>query len=352
MQTIELRDYNIYVGHIWRAFNQFIKNNYYSSIFVLVDENTRECCLPIFRENAETKDFKIIEIPSGENNKNIDTCQLIWQSLMDQQASRQSLMIQLGGGVIGDMGGFCAGTYKRGIDFVQIPTTLLSQVDSSIGGKLGIDFGQIKNSIGLFKNPKAVFVDPIFLKTLPYNEIRSGFAEMIKHSLIADAAQWKKQNKAQNLDKVNWEVHLTESLSIKKRIVEADPFEHNIRKALNFGHTIGHAIESYFLESDNPLLHGEAIAAGMVCESWLSNKKAGLPNSSLEEISSFIKRIYGKAKIPEHSFEILLGLMRNDKKNRGNEINFTLLEEIGVARINFNCSDELIRQSLLYYQEL
>lgn len=352
MQTITLNDYNIYIGDIWIAFNDFMSKSSYSSVFVLVDENTKQYCLPVFLENTDLQDLKVIEIPSGELNKNIEICKVIWQEMIAQQASRQSLMVQLGGGVVGDMGGFCAGTFKRGIDFVQIPTTLLSQVDSSIGGKLGIDFGQVKNSIGLFQNPKAVFIFPGFLKTLPYREIRSGFAEMIKHSLIADADQWKQQIKLKNLETVDWADLLAASLGIKKAVVEADPFEHHIRKSLNFGHTIGHAIESFFLETRAPLLHGEAIAAGMVCESWLSAEISNLSAVSLKEIASFITGLYGKIEIPENSFNELIELMKNDKKNRGNEINFTVLDKIGEAKIDFTCTEDLIKKSLLYYKEL
>jgi len=269
--------------------------------------------------------------------------------MMAANADRNALFINLGGGVIGDMGGFCASTYKRGVDFIQIPTTLLSDVDSSIGGKLGIDFAEVKNSIGLFKNPEAVFIDPVFLKTLPIREIRSGLAEIIKHGLIADAALWQQIKNIEKLETVDWLEFLIPSLEIKKRIVLADPFERNIRKALNFGHTIGHAIESLALNSPEPLTHGEAIAAGMVCESYLSTQVTSLSTSEAEELSKFILKIYGKYSIKNEYFSTLLRLMKNDKKNKDGIINFTMLPKIGDSMIDQSCEEGMVQESLAYY---
>lgn len=352
MKIIRTRDYKIFVGDFWEALDEFLKVAKYSKIIILIDENTRRQCLPIFLSKIKMENAVLIEIPSGEMHKNIETCQTIWRQMIENQIGRNALMINLGGGVIGDMGGFCASTFKRGINFIQIPTTLLSQVDASIGGKLGIDFGRVKNSVGLFKNPKAVFINSDFLNTLPKREIRSGFAEMIKHALIADVAVWEELKKIEELGKINWLQHIIFSLKIKKQIVEADPFEKNDRKKLNFGHTIGHAIESLALEIKHTLLHGEAIAAGVVCESWLSMKKADLSKASLIEISDCILKIYGKVEIEESSFSNLLTLMKNDKKNEGTGINFTLLSKPGESLVNNICSEDLVIESLRYYMNL
>ncbi|MEM9821331.1 MAG: 3-dehydroquinate synthase [Bacteroidota bacterium] len=352
MTTLKLKDYEIYIEEIWDTYRAFLKQNAYSQILVIVDENTRRDCWPILQKASEGIELKLIETKSGEQHKNNQTCAQIWQAMMDFGADRKALTINLGGGVIGDMGGFCAATFKRGMDFIQMPTTLLSQVDSSIGGKLGIDFGQVKNSIGLFKNPKAVFIDPGFLQTLPDRQLRSGFAEIIKHSLIADEKEWERLVAIENLRTLDWLPILIPSLQIKQRIVEEDPFEKNIRKALNFGHTIGHALESYALESTDPLLHGEAIAIGMYCEAWLSTQITGLSMKSLQSIQEIILKHYGKYSFPESSFPELLNLMRQDKKNEQQQINFTMLKKVGASLINQHCSEDLILASLNAYREL
>jgi 3-dehydroquinate synthase len=351
MEIIKLSDYNIYVGeNSWETLQNYVAK--YTKIFVIVDENTERDCLPILKSNLPNIDWNIVLIPSGELHKNIETCQIIWQTIMQNEANRNALTINLGGGVIGDMGGFCASTFKRGMDFIQIPTTLLSQVDASIGGKLGIDFQNIKNSIGLFANPQAVFVNPIFLKTLSQREIRSGFAEIIKHALIVDAEQWQVLKTITDLTKVNWSERLIPSLEIKKTVVEADPFEKGWRKALNFGHTIGHAVESLLLESTSPLLHGEAIAIGMICESYLSHKILGMSKADLDEICRFILNIYGKVDLSNLAQNDLLNLMKQDKKNDANVINFTLLNQIGEANVNQTTNENAITESLNFYADL
>ena len=351
MEIIELNDYKIYVGkNIWNTLRQLVKP--YPKVLVIVDENTERDCLPILKNKLNKVDFETILIPAGEMHKNIQMCQNIWLQMMQHEANRNALTINLGGGVIGDMGGFCASTFKRGMDFIQIPTTLLSQVDASIGGKLGIDFQDVKNSIGVFRNPKAVFVHPTFLDTLPQREIRSGFAEIIKHALIVDAKQWKQLVRIKDLEKVNWSKRIIPSLDIKKKVVEADPFEKGWRKALNFGHTIGHAIESKFLGTEAHLLHGEAIAIGMICESYLSHKILGLNKRSLYKIANFILEIYGKVDISYLNRDALLSLMKQDKKNDDNVINFTLLDKIGNAKVNQTANEQLITESINFYQHL
>lgn len=351
MQIISLATYDIFIGDFWQDLKEFLVKKNYSKIAIIVDENTKQFCLPLLQKKIEIEEPTIIEIQSGEFHKNIETCTAIWQKMMDAQFDRNALTINLGGGVIGDMGGFCASTFKRGMDFIQLPTTLLSQVDASIGGKLGIDFGEIKNSVGLFQNPKAVFVEPAFLKTLSEREIRSGFAEIIKHGLIADKRLWQTIIGFENLQAVNWASILEPSLAIKKSIVEEDPFEKGLRKALNFGHTIGHAIESVALNSVKPLLHGEAIAIGMACEAWLSFKLVGLTLENLEKVFHFLMKIYDPVLLNQANFPTFIDLMKQDKKNEGDLINFTLIEEIGKAKINQTCEEGLILESLEWYNQ-
>ncbi|GAB5555384.1 MAG: 3-dehydroquinate synthase [Saprospiraceae bacterium] len=351
MQSIQLADYTIPIGNDFSPLNELIRNKQYTKIVVLVDENTAVHCLPILKKELHAI-FEIIQIPAGEQHKNIQTCQLIWTQMMQLKLSRKALCINLGGGVIGDMGGFCASTFKRGMDFVQIPTTLLSQVDASIGGKLGIDFMQVKNSIGVFNNPQMVLVNPDFLKTLSKAEIRSGFAEIIKHSLIADGKEWQRIQKMKVLEEIDWTSLIEPSLQIKKQVVETDPFEHGLRKALNFGHTIGHALEGYALETEQPLLHGEAIAIGMVCEAYLSHVNNQLSEKELMDIVAFFKHTYDYWAIPLEAFDAFIALMRNDKKNKGSEINFSFIPKAGTVKVNQTADEEQIRQSFYFYNEM
>ncbi|TXB65557.1 3-dehydroquinate synthase [Phaeodactylibacter luteus] len=352
MQTLALGSYHIHIGPIGPSVSAFLKGRHFSQLFVLVDENTKAHCWPAFAPALSGYPSTLIEIPAGETHKNIATCQLIWEQLMKASAARDALLINLGGGVIGDMGGFAASTFKRGIPFIQVPTTLLSQVDASIGGKLGIDFMQVKNSIGLFSDPQAVLIDPAFLRTLSGREIRSGYAEILKHSLIADAGQWGRLNTLAQLDTAEWSEIIPQSLLVKQRIVAADPFEKGIRKALNFGHTIGHAVEGIALETDTPLLHGEAIAVGMICEAWLSHKKLGLPQETLHTITNYLLRVYGKPAIHKTDYTAYLQLMGNDKKNEGQAINFSLLPAAGQVEVNCTATQEQIIGALDYYRQL
>ncbi len=352
METIQLADYNIQVGDIRKSLPALLSQKKYAHLVVICDDNTERHCLPNIEKSLEDEAPILVKIPPGERHKNIETCKLIWWQMMEKGIDRKALVLNLGGGVIGDMGGFCAATYKRGIDFVQIPTTLLAQVDASIGGKLGIDFMQIKNSVGLFQNPEAVLIDPYFLRTLPEREVRSGFAEIIKHSLIADPVQWLSIRNIEKMDTADWQTLIPLSLYIKRRIVEEDPFERGLRKALNFGHTIGHAIESHLLDTTAALLHGEAIAIGMICESYLSHQLQNLSKADLDEISGFILNIYGHHPLQEVDFDRLLELMQNDKKNESGAINFTLINSIGTAIINQEVPAGHIVESLQYYNGL
>jgi len=318
-------------------------------IGVLVDNNTFVHCYPLI-EPALPKHF-IINIASGEKHKDLRTCNGIWEEMTYHQMDRNSLLINLGGGVIGDMGGFCAATYKRGIEFVNIPTTLLAQVDASIGGKLGVDFQGFKNQIGVFKDPQKVFICPEFLSTLPTAELRSGFAEVIKHALIFDAPYWAKILKSP-WELQPWREHITHSVKTKNHIVEEDPSEHGIRKILNFGHTVGHAIERHFLHEPESLLHGEAIAIGMICEAYISSHNQGLPDHQLKEISDFIINNYGKFIIPKEDLNAISKNVLQDKKNLNGRIMCTLLPEIGKAAYNIPVELFQIEQSLKYYRSL
>ncbi len=312
----------------------------------LVDENTKKYCLPLVgAENAS-----VFEIKSGERNKNLHTCQYVWTQLTEQSFTRKSLLVNLGGGVIGDMGGFIASTYKRGIRFVNIPTTLLSQVDASIGGKLGVDFEDFKNHIGIFREPDHVIVNTSFLRTLPEREIKSGFAEIIKHSLIADREQWDfLTNKS--FEEMDWDVIIPKSIAIKQHVVASDPLEKGYRKILNFGHTMGHAIESYFLKTESPLLHGEAIAIGMILESKLSSHMNWITQEELESIVSYISGIYSLS-ISLPLLEEIQTLLFQDKKNDEKGISFSLISSIGECEYDVRITNEMIGESLGYYKEL
>lgn len=352
MTTISLPQYDVTLGPLGEFHRAWLNERRYAGLVVLVDENTYRHCWPRLEPWLLGLGPVVIKIPPGELYKNLDTCRDIWTRLFDASAGRRWCLLNLGGGVIGDMGGFCAGTYKRGIDFVQIPTTLLSQVDASVGGKLGIDFNGIKNSIGLFQDPAAVWIDPAFLTTLSPRELRSGFAEVIKHALIADARQWEVIARLDDLSKVDWSDFLADSVRIKQRIVLADPHERGPRKALNFGHTIGHAVESYWLDTLHPLLHGEAIAIGMICEAWLSHHQQGLGKEALDVITQFLLRHYGHHPIPADSLPRLLAYMRQDKKNEGDAINVSLLPAVGQVAVNQTAEPQAIADSIAYYNRL
>ncbi len=324
-----------------------------SRCFILVDENTKKYCLGrLFSAVPDLAHATLIEIESGETNKNIEVCKHIWRALSEGGADRKTMLINLGGGVIGDIGGFCASTFKRGIRFINIPTTLLAQVDASVGGKTGIDLNSLKNEIGTFSEPQAVFIYPDFLETLDARQLNSGFAEIVKHALIADERLWKEIMHVNTADIRSLVPLITRSVEIKNGIVKSDPKEEDNRKVLNFGHTIGHAIESWSFESDEvTLLHGEAIAIGMICESYVSYRKAKLSELSLREITSFLLSSFNPAKIDSFAFNRLIELMKHDKKNEKGEINFTLISAIGKAEINRNISADIIRESLKYYYE-
>lgn len=330
------------------SLDSLLKNYSTEQIFILVDENTQLFTKHLFESTPKLNDVTYIEIKSGEENKNIATATHIWSTLSNKQTRRDSILINLGGGVITDIGGFCASTYKRGIDFINIPTTLLAMVDASVGGKTGIDLDNFKNQVGLFAEPKGVFCDKTFLKTLPQPELISGFAEVLKHGLIKDKEYWKYCTETE-FEKLDWDNVIFNSIRIKKTVVENDPNEKGERKLLNFGHTIGHAIETFMMNKSTPILHGEAVAVGMICESYISSKTTSLPQVDLEETTKEILRLFPKVKLEKASFNDLIQLMKNDKKNTSEDINFTLLKTIGEGVFNQHCSTELIKEALSYY---
>lgn len=327
---------------------EFLAEKKYSSIAVLTDNNTHLHCYPLV--GSALPAHAIIMIKAGEENKNLDTSKLIWEKLTELQFDRHSLLIVLGGGVLGDMGGFCAATYKRGIDFVLMPTTLLSQVDASVGGKLGIDFQQYKNHIGVFCEPVATLICPVFLETLPERELRSGFAEIIKHCLISDKNMWE-VIRTRSLKEQHWDELIAHSVAFKKKVVATDPREKGLRKILNFGHTVGHAVESYFLNSDHRLFHGEAIAVGMIAEAYIAKQKNLIADPELNEIKDYLKQVYPKVSLPVSSEQIIKPMLQ-DKKNKGNKILMALPEGIGQACWDIEVSPAEVEEALNYYRSV
>ena len=332
------------------SLNGFFDGKSYSHVGVLMDENTKVHCYPHIKDLIP--DHTSIEIESGEENKSLKTCESIWHQLTNARFDRKSLLINLGGGVIGDMGGFCAATYKRGIDFINLPTTLLAQVDASVGGKLGIDFQDLKNHIGLFKLPEQVIIYDQFLDTLPYDQLRSGFAEVIKHNLIRDKAGWSSLIQT-SLQEKSWFDIIKHSVGIKQAIVDEDPFEQGVRKILNFGHTIGHAIESFYLNQPGKrLLHGEAVAMGMIAETDLSLLKNGLDQSHSDQIINYLVDLYDPKPIDIDDMLSISELTLQDKKNQGSVIKCTLLEQIGKANYDVSLKQKEIHNALTQYNEV
>ncbi|MDH4057432.1 MAG: 3-dehydroquinate synthase [Cyclobacteriaceae bacterium] len=332
-----------------QALNVFLMEKNYSSIVFLTDENTKELCYPLISKHIPK--HQVISIKSGEENKTIETCSEIWAAMTHQALDRHSVMVILGGGVLGDMGGFCAYTFKRGIDFILVPTTLLAMADASIGGKLGVDFEGFKNHIGVFQEPELNLIHSGFLATLPPTELRSGFAEIIKHALISDREMWNAL-KVRNLTDQPWDKLLKHSVEFKSSVVAQDPKEKGLRKILNVGHTVGHALETYFLGKDAKILHGEAIAAGLICEAYLSADQNLLPESELKEITSYILQIFGKLEILETETKTIAGLTVQDKKNKGNRILAALIDGIGQARVDCEVTLDKIVDSLSFYRSL
>jgi len=336
----------------YSTLSQLINDKKYSKIVFLVDENTAKHCLNyVLQWLAVEVTFEIIEIEQGEENKTIETCTAVWESLVELNIDRKALLINVGGGMVCDLGGFVAATYKRGIDFVNIPTSLLAMVDASVGTKTGVNLGGLKNMVGSFSQPQMVLIDTAFLETLPGNQMRSGLAEMFKHGLIADASYW---NQLKNLGELTTEdllLLIYHSVSIKNEIVLQDPLEKNVRKLLNFGHTLGHVLETYSHSGKGiqPLLHGEAIAIGMILEAFISYKKNLLTKKSYLEIKETLNLMFESIVFTENDIEICTHLLIHDKKNVNGMVQFTLLTDIGSGVINEIVESELINEAFNDY---
>ncbi|WP_091140901.1 3-dehydroquinate synthase [Flavobacterium caeni] len=354
MQSIPANGYAIHFGDTaYDLLNAHIAAQHYSSIFILADTQSNEYCVPrLLPLMAVDIPIEIVEFESGESAKTIDTCVQLWTLLTELGADRKSLILNVGGGVVTDLGGFVASTFKRGIDFIHIPTTLLAMVDASVGGKNGVDLGHLKNQIGVIRTPQMVLIDTQFLETLPQNEMRSGLAEMLKHGLIFDKDYWAQFLDLQAVDFADFDALVWRSIEIKNQIVMQDPTENGIRKALNFGHTLGHAIESYFLESPDKttLLHGEAIAAGMVLEAFLSREKNLVTPQEYAQIKYVLTDIFGKLDFAETDLEPIIALLVHDKKNEYGHIQFALLDGIGKIKTNQSSDNELIRLAFADYK--
>ena len=356
MQAIKSKESIVYFqSETYTQLNNYLANANHSSVFILVDTNTHENCLPYFMSQLEVDvTIEVIEIDAGEINKNIETCSGVWSVLSELGADRKSLMINLGGGVITDLGGFVACTFKRGISYINVPTSLLAMVDASVGGKTGVDLGNLKNMVGVISESEMVLVDTNYLETLPNNELRSGFAEMLKHGLIDDTNYWERLSNIKELTTTDLDKLIHESVIIKNKIVTVDPTEQNIRKFLNFGHTLGHAIESYFLThpEKTTLLHGEAIAIGMIVESYLAKQLLGFSQADLDEVCKVFLSIYPKVIIKKEDYQPIIDLLIFDKKNEAGKVLFVLLKKIGEAEFNCEVPSQMLSASLDFYNTL
>lgn len=340
-------------GNLERDLVNAIAECEHDKIFILTDQTTHDMCLPKLQNFLCLKGAQSIVIKAGDTNKTLDSLAEVWTALSQGGATRHSLMINLGGGMVTDLGGFAASTFKRGIDFINIPTTLLAMVDASVGGKTGINFGGLKNEIGVFSDSKFVIINTQFLDSLDHDNICSGYAEMLKHGLISDNKHWAELvgfNLAQP-DLAQLQRMVAESIKVKERIVTEDPHEHGIRKALNLGHTVGHALESFAMKHGRPVLHGYAVAYGMVCELYLSARKTDFPTDKMHQTVRFILDHYGRLPYTCDDYPELLELMRHDKKNTSGIINFTLLRGIGDIRINQTATKEEIEEALDFLRE-
>lgn len=353
-KTLSINNYEIHLvesaGH---AFDEWISGREYSSVFVFTDENVLEHCWPKLQNDSDVlKESELIVIPPGESQKDLEMAHQLWQTMIEYGVDRKSLWVNFGGGMISDLGGFVASTYKRGIDFVNIPTTLLSMIDASVGGKTGINLAHYKNQIGVFSNPKVLWMQADFLDSLDKRQMLSGWAEVLKHALISDRIQWEQLSKIRKPDSKIISTFLLDSIRIKKNIVEEDPHEKNVRKKLNFGHTIGHAIESWSLKQDeNPLLHGEAVAIGIIAESYLSVKNNLSLKKELDEILQVFRSFFPKYQLDIEILNHLENLINQDKKKEGNKLNFTFVNQIGQSIINQDGSFEDIKESIIFYKE-
>ncbi|MEO2073522.1 MAG: 3-dehydroquinate synthase [Zunongwangia sp.] len=342
-----------YKEEAYQKINDYLVQHTPSKIFILVDTNTHEHCLPGFLPKISTATtIEIIEIEAGEPFKNLDTCMGVWQTMSDLEGDRKSLMINLGGGVVTDLGGFVASTFKRGINYINVPTTLLAMVDASVGGKTGVDLGNLKNQIGVISNAEMVIVDSDYLATLPSEEMRSGLAEILKHGLIADEAYWEKVGNLSELTLNDLDDIIRVSVGIKAKVVAEDPYENGLRKTLNYGHTLGHAIESYCLThtQKKTLLHGEAVALGIILATYISKELKDFPSEKLDSITKRIVELYGKVEFSKNDIDAIIDLMKYDKKNEAGKINFVLLKDIGETKIDCQVPNNIIFDAFEFYK--
>lgn len=343
-------DYFIEIGSIENSsFSDFISSNYSNSkIIIMVDENTNDYCLEYMITTFEfLADAEVMLLPEGEENKVMEVCFQVWEALSEYRIGRKDLIINLGGGVVTDMGGFIASIYKRGIDFIHIPTSLLAMIDASIGGKTGIDLGMHKNQLGVFQNPKAIFIDKAFLGTLEPREMVNGFAEALKHGLVRDKHLWKTLIAINNLTEISTDEKLAQIISIKLDIVTADARESGLRKILNFGHTVGHALEGYYLFK-SPIDHGHAVALGIICECFISNRLGKLSQDEFSEIETMMLAWFPVPAIKISDIPGVLELLHNDKKNHSGKIQCCILEEIGKCVYNQPVEEQLFHDALVY----
>lgn len=320
-------------------------------VFVLTDEHTFHYCFPLIQQVPGISLDRCIIIGAGDAHKDTAALTKVWEALVVGGATRHSLLVNLGGGMPCDLGGFAAATFKRGIAFINIPTTLLAQVDASVGGKTGINFMGFKNEIGSFMQARHVLVDTSLLKTLDSENLISGFAEMIKHAYLKGTEMLERTLRFDILspDMKELAALVAESIKIKDEYVTADPFEKNIRKALNLGHTVGHAFESFALKKNRPVLHGYAVAYGMVAELYLAHLKLQFPMELVEQLNEYVKRVYGSFEYAAADFDYLYETMTHDKKNQAGRINFTLLRNPGEVAINIHCEHHEVEEALQYF---
>ncbi len=350
MKKIQSIGYQVEIGSInTSSFSDLLNSKYSKSkIVIIVDENSHDNCLEYFITTFEQlKDAEVMMLPAGEENKVLEVCFQVWEAMTDYEVSRNDLVINLGGGVVTDMGGFIASIYKRGIDFINIPTTLLSMVDASVGGKTGIDLGSYKNQLGTFTQPKAVYIDLIFANTLDDSQLMSGFAEMLKHGLVLDKIYWEDLIQIDSNESLLNDELIYRSVALKNEIVLRDTNEKSDRKLLNFGHTIGHAIEGYSLMT-NPISHGHAVGIGMLAESFISYKNGWLEEAEWLQISSFLSKLYPMIPLQVENFDAIIELMKNDKKNQEGEIRSCLLKGIGKGVYDQTLSIAQIYEALAY----
>lgn len=352
--TINTLEYPIFITkNAGEKVDEFLSKQAYSSIFIIMDENIMDHCWPkLFKESELLRNAEILLVEPGEAQKDIEIVIQLWQALSEYEADRSSLIVNFGGGMITDLGGFIASTFKRGLDFINIPTSLLSMVDASVGGKTGINLSHYKNQIGVFSQAKAIFIQDSFLDTLDDKQIKNGFSEMLKHGLIANINHWAALTQLSEINSNSVASFIPDSIMIKKEIVELDPLEKGIRKSLNFGHTIGHLFETWSLQKDaQPLLHGEAIAIGIIIESYLSTKKVGLSWAEFEGIKNYISKLYNKFPITDKFLLEFESIVNQDKKKKGKKLNFTFVPQVGSFIIDQDCSMEEIKESIIYYKE-